>query len=106
MQVYRFQDIGTAKPDQDARKNLPHHLIDIRDPSRQFNAGDFVTLADKLVKEITGRGNLPVIAGGTAFYFKTFLFLIKKPRKLLTGKAAWLPGLSSGSWPCPVTGLC
>ena len=47
MQVYRGMDIGTAKPTAQERQLLPHHLIDIRDPCEQFNAGDFVRLAEE-----------------------------------------------------------
>ncbi|MDR2701165.1 MAG: tRNA (adenosine(37)-N6)-dimethylallyltransferase MiaA [Spirochaetaceae bacterium] len=74
MQVYRGMDIGTAKPEPALRERLPHHLIDIRNPDEQFNAGDFVRLADAACEEITGRGALPVIAGGTGFYLKNFIF--------------------------------
>ena len=74
MQVYRGMDIGTAKPSHSFLEYLPHHLIDIRDPSEQFCAGDFVRLADSACKEIHSRGKLPVILGGTAFYVKNFLY--------------------------------
>jgi len=73
MQVYRGMNIGTAKPSADEREKLPHHLIDIRDPSEQFNAGDFVRLADETCLQITSRGKLPVISGGTGFYLKNFI---------------------------------
>jgi tRNA dimethylallyltransferase len=73
MQVYRGMDIGTAKPSKNERDRLPHHLIDIRDPSQQFNAGDFVRLADEACQQIAGRGKLPVISGGTGFYLKNFI---------------------------------
>ena len=73
MQVYRGMDIGTAKPSLKEREKLPHHLIDIRDPSQQFNAGDFVRLADTACMEIAQRGKLPVISGGTGFYLKNFI---------------------------------
>jgi len=73
MQVYRGMDIGTAKPDQALREKLPHHLIDIRNPNEQFNAGDFVRLADEACAEIAGRSSLPVISGGTGFYLKNFI---------------------------------
>ena len=73
MQVYRGMDIGTAKPSPEERAQLPHHLIDIRDPSQQFNAGDFVRLADEACLQIAGRGNLPVVSGGTGFYLKNFI---------------------------------
>jgi len=73
MQVYRGMDIGTAKPSADEQKRLPHHLIDIRDPSEQFNAGDFVRLADEACLQIKARGRLPVVSGGTGFYLKNFI---------------------------------
>jgi tRNA dimethylallyltransferase len=73
MQVYRGMDIGTAKPSADERKRIPHHLIDIRDPSQQFNAGDFVRLTDEACQNIAERGKLPVISGGTGFYLKNFI---------------------------------
>ena len=74
MQVYRGMDIGTAKPSPSFLEHLPHHLLDIRDPSEQFCAGDFVRLADNACKDIHSRGKLPVILGGTAFYVKNFLY--------------------------------
>jgi len=73
MQVYRGMDIGTAKPSAEERARLPHHLIDIRDPCQQFNAGEFVRLADEVCMEIAGRGRLPVVSGGTGFYLKNFI---------------------------------
>jgi tRNA dimethylallyltransferase len=66
-------DIGTAKPSKDERFRLPHHLIDIRSPGEQFNAGDFVRLADEACLDIAGRGRLPVVSGGTGFYLKNFI---------------------------------
>jgi tRNA dimethylallyltransferase len=73
MQVYRGMNIGTAKPSVEEREKLPHHLIDIRDPSQQFNAGDFVRLANETCAQITSRGKLPVVSGGTGFYLKNFI---------------------------------
>jgi tRNA dimethylallyltransferase len=73
MQVYRGMDIGTAKPGAAERELLPHHLIDIRNPNEQFNAGDFVRLADEACAGIWRRGKLPVVSGGTGFYLKNFI---------------------------------
>ncbi|HTP58858.1 MAG TPA: hypothetical protein VMM82_08070, partial [Spirochaetia bacterium] len=53
MQVYRHMDVGTAKPGRELRERLPHHLIDIVEPSYQFNAGEFVTAAESLVRQIS-----------------------------------------------------
>lgn len=74
VQVYRGFDIGSAKPTAEERRQLPHHLIDIRNPDQQFDAGDFVAEAEKAVQDIVSRGQFPVLSGGTAFYFKNFLF--------------------------------
>lgn len=74
VQVYRGLDIGSAKPTPQERRILPHHLIDIRNPDQQFDAGDFVAEAEKAVRDISDRGLIPVLSGGTAFYFKNFLF--------------------------------
>jgi tRNA dimethylallyltransferase len=73
MQVYRGMDIGTAKPGAALRARLPHHLIDIRDPSEQFNAGEFTRLALEAIAGITARGKLPVVSGGAGFYLQALL---------------------------------
>ncbi|MCL2809923.1 MAG: tRNA (adenosine(37)-N6)-dimethylallyltransferase MiaA, partial [Treponema sp.] len=73
MQVYKGMDIGTAKPSIDERRRLTHHLIDIREPSQQFNTGDFVRLADEVCTQIAAGGKLPVVSGGTGFYLKNFI---------------------------------
>lgn len=73
MQVYRGMDIGTAKPGAALREKIPHHLIDIREPFEQFTAGDFVRLAGEALTQISARGKLPVISGGTGFYINNFI---------------------------------
>jgi tRNA dimethylallyltransferase len=73
MQIYRGLNIGTAKPSSEEQKLIPHHLIDIRDPSEQFNAGDFVRLTDEAILQIASRGKLPVVSGGTGFYLKNLI---------------------------------
>jgi len=73
MQVYRGMDIGTAKPSPEERLQLPHHLIDIRDPDEQFTAGDFVRLAREALDDIAQRGNIPIVSGGTGFYLKNLV---------------------------------
>ena len=73
MQVYRGMDIGTAKPSSEVRKVLTHHLIDIKEPTEQFSSGEFIKRAEELIPEIRQRGKIPVLSGGTAFYFKNFL---------------------------------
>lgn len=73
MQVYRGMDVGTAKPGADLLAELPHRLIDIRDPDEPFNVGDFVRLADGACAAVAASGRVPVVSGGTAFYFKHFI---------------------------------
>ena len=74
MQVYRGMDIGTAKPERALCEHITHHLIDIRNPDEQFHLGDFIRLADEAVLDILQRNRLPIISGGTAYYFKHFLY--------------------------------
>ncbi len=74
MQVYRYLDIGTAKPSLEIQKRLPHHLIDIVDPDYQFNTGEFVRRADWLIDDIYKRQRVPVLSGGTAFYLRNFIY--------------------------------
>lgn len=68
MQVYRLMDIGTAKASCQERALAVHHLIDIVDPDDQYDAARFVTDALRAIVEITGRGKVPLITGGTGFY--------------------------------------
>lgn len=68
VQMYRYFNIGSAKPDNIARKQIPHHLIDILDPCDKFSAGMFVENATRVIKQVTMRGNLPILVGGTGFY--------------------------------------
>ena len=73
MQVYRGMDIGTAKPSAVERAKIPHHLIDIKNPDEQFNAGEFVRRAEEACRAAAGRGALPVVSGGTGFYLKNLV---------------------------------
>lgn len=73
MQVYRGLDIGTAKPTQEERTRVRHHLIDVVDLTEPFDAARFVALARDAVAEIEARGHVPILCGGTGLYFKAFL---------------------------------
>jgi len=73
-QVYKYMDVGTAKPTRDVLKRIQHHLIDIVEPSYQFNTGDFVQRTEDVIPEIFKRNRLPVICGGTAFYIRSFVY--------------------------------
>lgn len=69
-QVYRGMDIGTAKPSPEERQAVSHHLLDIRDPEQAYSAGEFRNDALRLVRQISGRGHLPLLVGGTMLYFR------------------------------------
>lgn len=73
-QVYRGLDIGTEKITMEEMCGVPHHLIDIRDPEENYSAGDFVQDAARLIEEISARGKLPILVGGTHFYFDALLY--------------------------------
>lgn len=73
LQVYRFLDIGTAKPTPEERAAVPHHLIDIADPDEPYNAGRYVSDAERAVAGIVGRGNVPLVVGGTGMYLRALL---------------------------------
>ncbi|QTN28365.1 tRNA (adenosine(37)-N6)-dimethylallyltransferase MiaA [Rhodoferax sp. AJA081-3] len=68
--VYRGMDIGTAKPSAAELAQVPHHLIDIRDPLQAYSAAEFVRDASQLIVDISARGKLPLLVGGTMLYFK------------------------------------
>ncbi len=72
-QVYRGLDIGTEKISVEEMQGVPHHLIDIRDAREPYSAGDFVADATRLIEEISARGKLPMLVGGTHFYFDALL---------------------------------
>jgi tRNA dimethylallyltransferase len=73
MQIYRRMDIGTAKPSRAERAEIPHHLIDICDPSEDFSVAEFAVLADRAIRETAERGRFPVLCGGTGLYLDSVL---------------------------------
>ena len=69
-QVYRGMDVGTAKPSPEERRRVPHHLIDILDPTESYSAGRFREHALRIAGEIEGRGKVALFTGGTMLYFR------------------------------------
>ncbi|MCX7965411.1 MAG: tRNA (adenosine(37)-N6)-dimethylallyltransferase MiaA [Syntrophorhabdaceae bacterium] len=78
MQVYRYFNIGTAKPSIDVRNRILHHMIDIVNPDEEFNAAMFKDGADRVIREIHSRGHIPVVVGGTGLYLRVLLHGIFK----------------------------
>jgi tRNA dimethylallyltransferase len=73
LQVYRYFNIGSAKLPDSARGGIPHHLIDILNPDQIFTAGEYARLARREIADISARGLLPIVAGGTGFYLRALL---------------------------------
>jgi len=73
MQVYKKMNIGTAKITKDEMDGVPHHMIDIIEPDETFSAYDFKNRAQQLITEITNRGRVPIIAGGTGLYIQSLI---------------------------------
>jgi len=73
LQVYRFMDIGTAKPSPAERGEIPHHLVDVVDPDAPYNAGRYVREAEGAIAAIRARGKVPMLAGGTGMYVRALL---------------------------------
>lgn len=78
MAVYKYMNIGTAKPDKTVLSQIPHHLIDFLEPNCQFSVNEFVRRSDLLCTEIYSRGKIPAIVGGTGFYIRNFLLGLPK----------------------------
>lgn len=73
-QVYRHLDIGSAKPTAEQRALVPHHLIDICDPTEQYSVGRFVRDAEALIPQIIERGKIPIVLGGSGFYLRNLIY--------------------------------
>lgn len=74
MQIYKTMDIGTAKVTNEEMDGIVHHLIDIKDPTENYSVKDFQDEVRLKIKEITSRGKLPIIVGGTGLYIKAALY--------------------------------
>lgn len=74
MQIYKGMDIGTAKIAEEEMEGVPHHLIDIKDPDEPFSVAEFQELVRSKITEISNRGKLPMIVGGTGLYIQAILY--------------------------------
>lgn len=85
MQIYRHMDIGTAKPSEEDRKGVIHHMIDIIEPCEEFSTGRYVETVIPIIEDIHRRGKIPLIVGGTGLYIRSMT------RGLFKGPSAdWL----------------
>jgi tRNA dimethylallyltransferase len=98
--VYRGMDIGTGKPDRETLQRVPHHLIDILDPSEAYSAGRFVADARRLIFEIAARGRVALLVGGTMLYFRALTRgLAELPSADLQVRAAIDAEARQSGWP-------
>ncbi|GFI47269.1 tRNA dimethylallyltransferase [Lachnospiraceae bacterium] len=74
MQVYKYMDIGSAKITKEEMEGVPHHLIDVLEPSEEFHVFRFQEMAKEAIEGIYGRGHIPILAGGTGFYIQAVLY--------------------------------
>ncbi|MBT2642354.1 tRNA (adenosine(37)-N6)-dimethylallyltransferase MiaA [Bacillus sp. ISL-41] len=74
MQIYKGMDIGTAKITQEEMEGIPHHLIDIKEPDESFSTAEFQELVRMKIDEISSRGKMPMIVGGTGLYIQSVIF--------------------------------
>jgi tRNA dimethylallyltransferase len=99
--VYRGMDLGTAKPAAEERARLPHHLIDVADPNEPFTAGDYSRRARTALREIAGRGRLPIVTGGTGLYLRALtegLFACPQRQEDLRARLRRSSARHGGAW--------
>ena len=98
--VYRGMDIGTAKPDADILRRVPHRLIDIRDPEENYSAGEFVRDACAEIDASNERGRIPLLVGGTMMYFRALTEgMAELPAADAIIRAAIDAEAETGGWP-------
>ncbi|MBQ5772088.1 MAG: tRNA (adenosine(37)-N6)-dimethylallyltransferase MiaA, partial [Clostridia bacterium] len=73
MQIYRGMDIGTAKPTEQEKAGVPHHLLDLADADTPFSCAEYVKAASSVIDELSAKGSLPVLCGGTGLYLDALL---------------------------------
>ena len=73
MQIYKTMDIGTAKPTPEELRLVPHHMIDVVEPTESFSCADYVEMADAIVRDVVSRGKIPIFCGGTGLYLDSLL---------------------------------
>lgn len=86
MQIYKYMDIGTAKPTAKECADVPHHMIDFLDPNEDYSVADFVSRARGCIGDIISRGKLPVLCGGTGLYIDSVLNQIEYPEGMRDDK--------------------
>lgn len=73
MQIYKYMDVGSAKPTEEEKEGVPHHLMDVCMPTENFSLGDYLVLARKAIEDIHSRGKMPIVVGGTGLYINSLI---------------------------------
>ena len=73
MQIYKYMDIGSAKPDEEEKEGVVHHLMDVAEPTENFSLGDYLNIARDIIADIHARGKLPIVTGGTGLYINSLI---------------------------------
>lgn len=73
MQIYKYMDIGTAKPSEAEKEGIPHYMMDFLDPSESFSVSDYCDMAKKYIADISNRGKIPILTGGTGLYIDSLV---------------------------------
>lgn len=74
MQIYKYMDIGTAKPDKSILNSIKHHMINIVDPAENFDASQYSKLAEKIIQDVFKRGKIPILVGGSGLYISSIIY--------------------------------
>lgn len=77
MQIYKYMDIGTAKPSMEEMQGIPHYMLDVVNPEEAFNVAAYKKMAEGIIREILKRNRLPIIVGGTGLYINSLIYNIK-----------------------------
>lgn len=73
MQIYKYMNIGTAKPTEEEKQGIPHHMMDFLEPTVNFSVADYCQMAGEIIRDIDRRGKIPVIVGGTGLYIDSLV---------------------------------
>ncbi|ADD02418.1 MULTISPECIES: tRNA (adenosine(37)-N6)-dimethylallyltransferase MiaA [Thermoanaerobacter] len=76
MQIYKYMNVGTAKITKEEMQGIPHYLIDIVDPNKEFSVAEYEKRAKEIIKDIHKRGKLPIIVGGTGLYINSIIYIM------------------------------
>ncbi|MBQ6684592.1 MAG: tRNA (adenosine(37)-N6)-dimethylallyltransferase MiaA, partial [Firmicutes bacterium] len=74
MQIYKYMDIGSAKPTPEEQARAVHHLVDVIDPSKPFSVAEYQPMAKAAIEDVFSRGKLPIISGGTGLYVNSLIY--------------------------------